>query len=312
MEHVPFRVSTLRGDQKVSFNAYVKINEKMILYIRQGDSFEGTRLQRLKEKKLKLLYIKREEEPNYLTYLEKNNEIAYNKNSGKSIESRGEIIQGFQQSQIEEVFENASNVQIYNQAKSNADKFVHFILNENDALKALIAIDNVDKNIAHHSVTVASVATALSKEMGITDKKDLQNIVMGALLHDYHHYHSGLNVSRPLSEFNPKELTTYKEHPTLGVDALKDKKHIDPQVLAIVLQHEEFINGNGFPQGLMEKKINPFAIIVGVANAYDRLVSFEGVAKNAAAKKLMIDKVGKYPLTHLQKLNALSANFATT
>ncbi len=39
MSHVPVRVSTLRGDQKVDFDAYIKINEKMVLYIRKGDSF---------------------------------------------------------------------------------------------------------------------------------------------------------------------------------------------------------------------------------------------------------------------------------
>ena len=53
MDYVSIRVSTLRGDQKIEFNAYLKINEKMVLYLRQGDSFEGDRLKRLKEKKLR-------------------------------------------------------------------------------------------------------------------------------------------------------------------------------------------------------------------------------------------------------------------
>ena len=52
MDYVSIRVSTLRGDQKIDFNAYIKINEKMVLYLRRGDSFEGERLLRLKEKKL--------------------------------------------------------------------------------------------------------------------------------------------------------------------------------------------------------------------------------------------------------------------
>ena len=49
--YISFSVSTLRGDQKIDFNAYVRINEKYVLYVRRGDSFEGSRLLKLKEKK---------------------------------------------------------------------------------------------------------------------------------------------------------------------------------------------------------------------------------------------------------------------
>ena len=57
MDYTTIRVSTLRGDQKINFDAYLKIGEKMVLYVRQGDSFEGDRLKRLKEKKLKKMFI---------------------------------------------------------------------------------------------------------------------------------------------------------------------------------------------------------------------------------------------------------------
>ena len=59
-DFISMRVSTLRGDLKIDFDVYVKINDKMILYIRRGDSFEGPRLKRLREKKTKKnVYSKR-------------------------------------------------------------------------------------------------------------------------------------------------------------------------------------------------------------------------------------------------------------
>ena len=53
MTYVPIRVSVLRGDQKIGFDAFLEVNSKYILYLRKGDSFEGARLDRLKEKKVK-------------------------------------------------------------------------------------------------------------------------------------------------------------------------------------------------------------------------------------------------------------------
>lgn len=87
MSHLPIRVNTLRGDQKIDFDVHIKINDRMILYIRQGDSFEGPRLQRLKERKLKKLFIAPEQEENYRAYVQRNLDIAYDDASGKDIQT---------------------------------------------------------------------------------------------------------------------------------------------------------------------------------------------------------------------------------
>ena len=50
MEYVSIRTSTLRGDQRITFDVYVQVAGKQIHYLRQGDSFEGSRLARLKQK----------------------------------------------------------------------------------------------------------------------------------------------------------------------------------------------------------------------------------------------------------------------
>lgn len=302
--YISFRVSTLRGDQKIDFNAYVKINEKFVLYVRRGDSFEGSRLLKLKEKKLKQLFLKPEEENLYRQYLERNIDMAYDKNSGKSITNRAEIIQGSQQTSAEEVFENPASAASYNSAKQNMEKFVGFLQNENEAFQSMMNIENVDQNIAHHGVTVATLSTLLLQKLNF-DPKQVNLIALGALLHDFDHHHNGLQINRPLAKFTPQELAKYKNHPKAGADAVKDKRHFDPLVLKIILQHEECIDGSGFPQKLKERDIEPGAIAVGVANAMDRLVTFEGVPKAQAPKELMIKRVGNYPLEHLKILGGL-------
>ncbi len=305
IEYIPFRVSTLRGDQKIDFNAYVRVNEKYILYVRQGDSFEGARIKRLKEKKLKQLFLKSDDESNYRIYLERNIEMAYDKKSGKTIENRAEIIQGSQQSKAEEVFENPTSLAAYNDAKNSAEKFTQFLQSEDEAFQALMNIDNVDQNIAHHGVTVATLSTMLGKKVGGFDPKQINLITLGCLLHDFDHYHNGLTLNKPLSQFSQTEMEKYKNHPRAGAQAVQDKKHFDDQVIKIIMQHEERIDGSGFPMGLREKDIDPGAKLVSVCNALDRLITFEGVNKTAAYKELMINKIGLYPLNYMQALGDL-------
>jgi putative nucleotidyltransferase with HDIG domain len=309
IEYVPFRVSTLRGDQKIDFNAYVRINEKFILYVRRGDSFEGKRITKLKEKKLKQLFLKPEDEHLYRTYLERNIDMAYNKNSGKTIENRAEIIQGSQQSNAEEVFENPFSVTAYNEAKVSAEKFANFLQTEDKAFSSLMNLENVDQNIAHHGVTVASISTMIANKLGNIDPKNVNLMTLGALLHDFDHHHNGLRLNRPLSEFTPAEMEKYKNHPRAGAQAVQDKKHFDALVIKIIMQHEERIDGSGFPLGLREKDLDPASIIVGLSNSLDRLITFEGVNKANAYKELMINKVGKYPLGHIKVLGELMGKF---
>lgn len=302
MDYVSIRVSTLRGDQKIDFNAYVKINDKMILYLRRGDSFEGDRLQRLKDKKLRKMYILTDEENTYRSYLQKNIEMAYDNSSNKDIQTRAEIIQGSQQSNTEEVFDNPDNVESYNYCKDAAGKYVNFIMSNAQATQTIMNMENTDKNIAHHGVTVSTLSIALAQKLGISDPKKTQLLTLGALLHDYGHHNSPLNLNQPLDKMSAEDKKIWNQHPHDGAQKVHDKKHFDQTVINIIAQHEETINGAG-PKGMREKEMDPLSVIVSSANAMDRLITFEGVPKAEAAKKLMIDHVGKHPLQHLQMLN---------
>jgi putative nucleotidyltransferase with HDIG domain len=303
MDYVPIRVSTLRGDQAIDFDAFIKINDKFILYLRKGDSFEGDRLKRLKAKKLKKMFIVPDSESNYRTYLQRNIEMAYDKNSGKSLENRSEIIHGNQQSNAEAVMEHPENEAIYNETKDAAGKFVQFLEQEGpSSVATIMKIENVDQSIAHHGVTVSTLAIALAKQLNVTDPKLLQLLSLGALLHDFEHFHSGLSIARALKEFTEEEMKVYKTHPLVGAQKVQDKKHFDQTVINIIAQHEEYVDGKGFPNGLTESKMDPLAVIVASCNALDRVITFEGVPKKDAVRSLMISGVGKYPLNHIQIL----------
>jgi putative nucleotidyltransferase with HDIG domain len=303
MDYISVRVSTLRGDQKISFNTYVKINDKMILYLRKGDSFEGTRLSRLKEKKLKKMFIQPNDEGYYREYMQKNIEMAYDNKSGKDIQTRSEIIQGEQQANTEEVFDRPENVEAYLSAKDTSTKYVQFLMSNHDAVKAVMKIENIDKSISHHGVTVATLSVALASKLGVSDPKTTQLLALGAMLHDFGHFESALYPRKTRAEMTPDEIALYKSHAAEGAKKVQDKKHFDQTVIRIINEHEECSDGSGYPLTLRENQMDPSSVIVGVCNAFDRMITFEGVPRQEAIKKMMIEYVGKYPLGHIQKAN---------
>lgn len=305
-DFVPVRTSTLRGEQKTTFDLYIYLRERYVLYIRQGDSFGGDRLQRLKEKKLKKMYIPSDQENNYRGYIEQNLEAAYQGNGNQSAAERSEIVQGHQQSNAEEVMESPDNIEAYNTAKDGTSKYIEFLKQNDEAMSAILQIENTDKTLGHHGVTVATLATGLAEKIGQNDENQLVLLSLGCLLHDMGNIqNSNFNFAQKVEDFTEEEKSLYLNHPKLGAETVKDKKHFDQPVINIIMQHEEKMDGSGFPQKLTDKKIDALALICGVANTYDRYVTFDGMPTSEAAKRLMVENVGKYPLDHLKGLNAV-------
>lgn len=304
-DFVPIRVTTLRGDQEIPFDVYVRVAGKHILYCRQGDSFEGQRLNRLKEKKIKQLFIPLAREPDYRSYLSRNLDLAYKAASGKPLAVRTQIIQGLQQAATEDVMDNLDSKIHYDVFKQDTIKYVNFLLEENEALRHVLEIQNIDASVAHHGVNVATIATTLADHVGIKDPVVLQHLAVGCLLHDLEHLHSGLDVARPLTELTDKEMLLYRQHPDLGVARVQNLQFYDQLVLKIIRGHHETTNGDGFPDGLKENNIPKPVLIAAVADAYDRLISYEGTLPKDAVKQLLIDRVGLLPLDLIKGLGEL-------
>ena len=253
------------------------------------------------------MYIQHSDEKNYREYMDRNLSMAYDSSSGKSVEDRSQIVQGVQQAAAEDVMESPSDEVSYKAAKDGAAKYVDFLLKEDKALKSVLAIENTDQNIGHHGVTVSTYSVALAKSLGITDSKQTQLLSLGALLHDFAIFRGGLKVNRPTSEFTPEEMKEYQEHPMAGAVLVKDLKHFDRSVINIILEHEECIDGSGFPKKLRENQVDPLSVIVSSCNALDRIITFERVQPKEAIKKMTIEQMGRHPLNHIQLLQKIVA-----
>lgn len=298
-----FRVSVLRGDQKIPFDAYVRVDGKYILFCREGDSFEGDRLNRLRSKKLQKMYLKKEQAHLYDKYITENISKAYDLNRDVALEQRVLIIQGAIQAATEDLLEEIDNEAHGRVAEEASKRFRSFLASNPPALKLLLEIPNQDFNVAQHGVTVAGLALQLAEQMGHAESKALQMpaFSIGCLVHDIEHHFTPVTLTVPTDKLSSNERRLYNQHSLAGYERVKDILHLDPLIKEIVQYHDEKIDGSGYYKK-KEKDINPLVFVAGTANAFDQIRIREKLNPKEAIKKIMIDKMGVLPLECLKAL----------
>jgi diguanylate cyclase (GGDEF)-like protein/putative nucleotidyltransferase with HDIG domain len=133
------------------------------------------------------------------------------------------------------------------------------------------AIDAKDHYTQGHSQKVSAYAALIAEALGMNDA-EVEEIRLGAVLHDIGKVGIPENILNKNGPLNPEEWETMKSHVKFGA------KILDPltplaRIREMVLHHHEFYDGSGYPEALTGEKIPLGARIIAVADAYDTITS---------------------------------------
>jgi len=155
-----------------------------------------------------------------------------------------------------------------------------------DTIRALAAaIDAKDPYTKGHSERVAEMSLALAQELNLSDK-DIENIEYTALLHDIGKIGIADNILGKNSSLTNKEFDKIKEHTVMGAKIIEPVDFLKNSYEAIYHHHERY-NGDGYPDGIKEKKIPLSARIIAVADAYDAMGSDRPYRKKLSHNKIL-------------------------
>jgi diguanylate cyclase (GGDEF)-like protein/putative nucleotidyltransferase with HDIG domain len=149
------------------------------------------------------------------------------------------------------------------------------------------AIDAKDHYTQGHSQKVSAYAALIAEGLEMSDS-EVEEIRLGAILHDIGKVgipETILNKSGPL---NPEEWEIMKSHVIFGA------KILDPltplaSVRQMVLHHHEFFDGSGYPAALSGNNIPLGARIIAVADAYDTITSDRTYKKGRPASDALAE-----------------------
>lgn len=164
------------------------------------------------------------------------------------------------------------NLEYINSLKNIAEELVDCVDSNEQIMLSLVDIKSFDNYMYQHSINVAVISVTIGIAFKMK-KEELLDLAEGALLHDIGKIYIPKDIYQKNNELTKEERELYDSHPIKGYEYVKREFEVDENVLNIILQHHERVDGNGFPNRLKEKEISKFAKIISVADCYDYLTS---------------------------------------
>ena len=146
------------------------------------------------------------------------------------------------------------------------------ILNSEEILTVLTDAYVYDEYLYQHSFQVTLYSIAIAKSMGYS-YEDLRLIGIGAILHDVGKLLIPTEILCKPDRLTNEEYDEMKQHARYGFDLLRNLHSVSLIVAHCAFQHHERIDGSGYPRGLVDFEIHPFAKIIGVADVFDAVTS---------------------------------------
>jgi diguanylate cyclase (GGDEF)-like protein/putative nucleotidyltransferase with HDIG domain len=133
------------------------------------------------------------------------------------------------------------------------------------------AIDAKDHYTQGHSQKVSAYAALIAESMGMSEA-EVDEIRLGAVLHDIGKVGIPEAILNKGGALNPEEWETMKGHVTFGAKILEPLTPL-ARIREMVLHHHEYFDGSGYPDALSGEEIPLGARIIAVADAYDTITS---------------------------------------
>jgi HD-GYP domain-containing protein (c-di-GMP phosphodiesterase class II) len=271
-------LSSLRMDTVTGFNLYLRNSQnKYVLYRGADLKFTEEHRQKLDDSKVRKIYIAATDRALYLRYMETNLNSIIN-DARISVEKKTEIVYESASQLVEDIFTDPDVEENIKRVHRTANSTVHHLLKGPIHMGPMLAAMSHDYQIYTHSVNVCVYGIGLGQRLGFS-ARELKELGIGLLTHDLGKTRIPTAILRKPGELTAEEQELIKRHPELGVEILEPTRQLTPASLAVVLQHHEMCDGQGYPKGLTEPEIHLHAKIAGLADVFDALTTHRSQAQ---------------------------------
>lgn len=262
------RLSTIRPDKKTTFDVYIHVDQKYIVYLRAGD--------RLSDGKIKSMHMRDTGDSFFVLVADKQKYQDWVKE-----EINSDLINPFEKAKIlressvalmEDLFENPDVNKALDDSRPIIKDFIDLMESAPEAMGFMISLSGHDFYTYNHSLDVSIYSLGLGKALGY-DPKTLEELGVGALFHDIGKRNVSLDILCKKGGLTDAEWEQMKMHPQYGLVILNGHPNISDAIKAACFEHHESWSGNGYPQQLVSDEIHPFARIVAITDTYDAMTT---------------------------------------
>ncbi|MCA1041140.1 HD domain-containing protein [Bacillus infantis] len=163
------------------------------------------------------------------------------------------------------------------------------------SLKAVVdEVEKKDKYTHKHSERVSEYAVKIARKLSLPKGK-LENLYIASILHDIGKIHTPGEILNKPDKLTDEEFAVIKRHPLEGSEMVKDLYYQD--IVAIIEQHHERLDGTGYPRGLKGDEIRLESRIIAVSDTFDAMTEDRAYRK-AFSVRFAMDELKRLASTH--------------
>lgn len=146
--------------------------------------------------------------------------------------------------------------------------FFHLSKDMSTLMKTVKDVEQKDRYTSMHSDRVAKYCVKIAKKLKL-NKDQLENLTMASLLHDVGKIHVPAEILNKPDRLTDDEFSIIKKHPQDGANMIKETYY--KELVPIIEQHHERLDGSGYPHGLKAEDILLEARIIAVSDTFDAM-----------------------------------------
>jgi HD-GYP domain-containing protein (c-di-GMP phosphodiesterase class II) len=174
---------------------------------------------------------------------------------------------------------------------ATADELAAGVIEAGNVIDRLYNLPPCDDYTMYHSVNVSAISALIATWLNYPPES-VNAISLAGLLHDVGKSRLPADLLNRPNLLPADSYKEYMQHVAHGYQLVSKLPDISRSISAAVFQHHERRDGSGYPGGLTDDYIHPYAKIVAVADVYD-----EGMTINCENPQSRLS-----PYASLQKL----------
>jgi len=250
--------------------------------------------ERLLERGVSQLYVRKEDEQQYLDYVEQNIDDIIRDDLLPPDRACQIVYRGSSRVMVD-VFDNPRAGRNLKRVQKMVEATVLSVMKHRDALWQMTSMASHDYYTYTHCVNVGVFLVAASKDLlGVKDEASLQRIGLGGMLHDIGKSLIPEDILNKPGKLDEDEFEKIKEHPLLGLELINRSRKLPGVAASIVRGHHEHFDGTGYPDGLSGERINRIVRLSTIIDVYDALTTRRAYAEAREpfeALELMLTKM---------------------
>lgn len=151
-------------------------------------------------------------------------------------------------------------------------EIVSSVFRNANAMTILTRIKDKHSYNWRHMINCAIFTAVFAKYLKY-EQTDVQELTMGALLHDLGQAKLPQGIFSKPTKVTSSEFAAIQKHVAQGFGLLKGEKKVTPLMLDMIVNHHERLDGSGYPRGIEADKLSRPARIMAIVDVYDAITA---------------------------------------